>query len=281
MKCKLVDVFAKSKLNGNGLTIFYDYGDISHDEMLSWTQEMRQFESIFVQSKKGKHIAKIYTMDEELDFAGHPLLGLAYHLHEEFGSDEIYKWVVQLNKGEVQLSSYWRDGEFIASMRQGQPKFLYTLTRSEEDALYSALNIPKNKEVKFGAEVISTGLPYVILPVIGNLDEIKFNVPDLTPLIEPLGAKFLYILDIKKIEGRTWDNYGSVEDIATGSAAGPVAAFLFKNGLTENDSIILNQGRFLGRPSQILIKMYVRNSTLVDIEVSGNVVKVANIKLEE
>ncbi len=38
MKCKLVDVFAKEKLSGNGLTIFYY-------------------------------------------FAGHPLIGLAAHLH--------------------------------------------------------------------------------------------------------------------------------------------------------------------------------------------------------
>lgn len=73
MKCKLVDVFAKSKLNGNGLTIFYDHDDISQDEMLAWTKEMRQFESIFVRLEKGKYIVKIYTIDEELDFAGHPL----------------------------------------------------------------------------------------------------------------------------------------------------------------------------------------------------------------
>ena len=49
MKCKLVDVFAKKKLAGNGLTIFYDYDALDKSEMLSLTQEMRHFESIFVQ----------------------------------------------------------------------------------------------------------------------------------------------------------------------------------------------------------------------------------------
>ncbi|MEM9004956.1 MAG: hypothetical protein AAGE59_15715 [Cyanobacteria bacterium P01_F01_bin.86] len=48
-----------------------------------------------------------------------------------------------------------------------------------------------------------------------------------------------------------------------------------------NDTIILNQGRFLGRPSEILIKMHIRNLELEDIEISGNVVKVADIMLEE
>ena len=38
------------------------------------------------------------------------------------------------------------------------------------------------------------------------------------------GAKFVYVLDPDRPEGRTWDNAGRVEDVATGSAAGPAAA---------------------------------------------------------
>ena len=55
-------------------------------------------------------------------------------------------------------------------------------------------------------------------------------------------------------EGRTWDNAGAVEDVATGSAAGPAAAYLAAHGLAaEDESIVINQGRFLGRPSQIAV----------------------------
>jgi predicted PhzF superfamily epimerase YddE/YHI9 len=43
-------------------------------------------------------------------------------------------------------------------------------------------------------------------------------------------------------------NAGAVEDVATGSAAGPAAAYLIAHGLAaEGESIIINQGRFLGR----------------------------------
>ena len=38
-----------------------------------------------------------------------------------------------------------------------------------------------------------------------------------------VGAKFAYVLDPQRPEGRTWDNAGRVEDVATGSAAGPAA----------------------------------------------------------
>lgn len=280
MKCKLVDVFAKSKLNGNGLTIFYDHGNLSSEKMLAWTQEMRQFESIFIQVKDGRYHAKIFTMEEELDIAGHPLLGLAYHLHQEFAKDSNkHKWSVQLNKQIVELTSRCCGNEFVATMSQGAPIYMGVLSKTDEDSLYAALSLDKPNGLSFAAEVISTGLPYVILPVTGGLDKIKFNISDLTPLIEPLGAKFLYVLDVDNIEGRTWDNKGAVEDIATGSAAGPVAAFLFKNGVAKSDRIILNQGRFLGRPSEILIDLKIVNSKIAGIEVSGNVVKVANIML--
>ena len=65
MKCKLVDVFAKKKLSGNGLTIFYEYGTLAGHQMLSLTQEMRQFESIFVSVTDSSIRARIFTVDED------------------------------------------------------------------------------------------------------------------------------------------------------------------------------------------------------------------------
>ena len=57
-------------------------------------------------------------------------------------------------------------------------------------------------------------------------------------------------------EGRTWDNLGRVEDIATGSAAGPVAAYLLAHGLAKAaEPIILRQGRFTGRPSEMRLSV--------------------------
>lgn len=86
MKCRLVDVFARQKFRGNGLTIFYDFESLNEQEMLVLTQEMRQFESIFLSGSPGNWSARIFTTEEELEFAGHPLLGLAYHLHQSYVS---------------------------------------------------------------------------------------------------------------------------------------------------------------------------------------------------
>ena len=89
-------------------------------------------------------------------------------------------------------------------------------------------------------------------------------------------AKFFFVLDIENREGRTWDNLGLVEDIATGSAAGPVGAYLVKNGFEKfDDEIILKQGNFLGRPSELKIRVSSISNEINDVYVEGDVCKIA------
>ena len=89
------------------------------------------------------------------------------------------------------------------------------------------------------------------------------------------------LVDVENFEGRTWGNKGLVEDIATGSAAGPAAAFLFRHGLIKTDEITLHQGRFLGRPSEIRVIVDANGDAIEDIRVSADVVKVADILLAD
>ncbi len=279
MKCKLVDVFAKEKLSGNGLTIFYEIDDLATKQMQSLTQEMRQFESIFLSIENGKFYARIFTVEEELDFAGHPLIGLAAHLHEEYGINSSHDWNVELNNQTVALKTRKSGDYFEAIMEQGKPEFIKVLNENESEVFLSALNLTWENVSGFPLEVISTGLPYLIVPIHSGIDSVKVCVESLEDLLSVHGAKFVYILDTQKFEGRTWDNSGKVEDIATGSAAGPVGAFLYKNDLvTGNQSIVIKQGRFLGRPSEIKVSLKVQGSDLCNILVSGQVCKIANIE---
>ena len=279
MKCKLVDVFANEKLSGNGLTIFYEIDNLSTKQMLSLTQEMRQFESIFLSIKSNKFYARIFTVEEELDFAGHPLIGLAAHLHEEYGVDSSCEWNVALNNQTVVLKSRKSGSYFEATMEQGKPEFIKELNKDESVVFLSALNLTWDNISDYPLEVISTGLPYLIVPIQSGIDKVKVCVENLEDLLSVHGAKFVYILDTQEFEGRTWDNLGKVEDIATGSAAGPASAFLYKNNLVNcNQSFVIKQGRFLGRPSEIKVLPIIQGGEFCNISVSGQVCKIANIE---
>ncbi len=217
-------------------------------------------------------------MEEELDFAGHPLIGLAAHLHEEYGTQEKHQWTIELKSKHVDLVSYAKGDYYSAAMEQGLPELISVLKQSERDEVLSALNLSKENAANMLFEVISTGLPYLIVPITHGIEQARIKTTDFESLLGRFGAKFVYVLDVNTFEGRTWDNEGKVEDIATGSAAGPAAAFLFKAELvSENKPFQISQGRMVGRPSKIGVCIETNDSTINNIVVSGDVHKVASI----
>jgi trans-2,3-dihydro-3-hydroxyanthranilate isomerase len=280
MKYYHVDVFSKSPYSGNGLTIFTDIPELEKPFMQTITQEMRQFESIFLrETEPNTFRAFIFTMEEELDFAGHPVIGAAALLHDLYSKEkEQDKWTIHLNAKSVVVQTTRNENYYSASMNQGKAEFRNILSKNQEKEFLSYFNLrEEDKSGNLPFQVITTGLAYLILPVKPeSLSKVKVTIPDLEKKLEQVNAKFFYILDIDGLQGRTWDNFGLVEDIATGSAAGPVGAFLVKNKLAEIDKkIILRQGDFVGRPSHINIVV----SRSGDIFVEGDVCKIATGEL--
>lgn len=268
-----VDVFADRPLTGNGLIAFLDAGGLSAEAMLALTREMRQFEAIFLvpTSDPRIHEARIFSLAQELEFAGHPVLGAAAALHDAEGdAPERIAWRIRLGGREVRVRTTRRPGGgYVASMDQGAPELGRTLTDAEAGEVLAALELaPADRAGPM--QVVSTGLRYLIVPVRAGLDRARIADPGFEALLARLGAQFAYVVDVRAREGRHWENDGSIEDVATGSAAGPVGAYLVRNGLAaRGEPIELRQGRFLGRPSTILVTVTER------VEVAGPVAMVA------
>jgi hypothetical protein len=73
-----VDVFSRRALRGNGLVVVLNAASLPATVMQDVTREVRQFETAFVTDvdlAAGSARLRIFTEDEELDFAGHPVLG--------------------------------------------------------------------------------------------------------------------------------------------------------------------------------------------------------------
>jgi PhzF family phenazine biosynthesis protein len=252
----LVDVFAREPLSGNGLSVFLLDAELPASMMQQITQEMRQFETIFLRPLGASTFdARIFTMEEELSFAGHPVIGAAAVMHAAFfASDEVAGLEFVIHDRSIAVTSR-REGEktYLAEMDQGAATIDEPIAQAKTAELLEALNL-RTEDLAAGLplQVISTGLPYLIVPVRANLERARIVVPGFEALLATVGAKFVYVLDVGRREGRTWDNDGRVEDIATGSAAGPAAAYLVAHGLAVHDEVItLAQGRFLGRPSEL------------------------------
>src|SRR5437667_12481813 len=83
-----LDVFTQTPLTGNPLAIFTDARGFDDNEMQALAREMNLSETTFIlprdlatEAQEGKKV-RIFTVSEELPFAGHPTLGTALHLYE-------------------------------------------------------------------------------------------------------------------------------------------------------------------------------------------------------
>ena len=270
----LVDVFAAAPLSGNGLSVFVLDDDLPGSALQRITQEMRQFETIFLRRIEGpsKFDARIFTMEEEVPFAGHPVIGAAALLHSEvFAADDSAELEFVIHGRSIAVTSRRKGQAYFAEMDQGVAMIAPPLARDRNEGFLKALNLSSSDlSTDLPLQVVSTGLPYLIVPVRSRFEHARIVVPRFEALLATVGAKFVYVFDVEHREGRTWDNDGRVEDIATGSAAGPAAAYLVTHQVAATgEDLVLAQGRFLGRSSEL--HATVRGQAELSVSVSGQV----------
>ncbi|WP_137818275.1 PhzF family phenazine biosynthesis protein [Pseudomonas sp. 2FG] len=250
-----LDVFAERPLAGNGLAVFPDARPLSLAAMQALTRELRQFESIFLLpgAPPDEYGARIFTMEEELPFAGHPIIGAAALLHHLHSPAATAEWTIRMAAKSVHLRTRRHGQGFYAEMDQGLAEFGARLNSEQALVFAEAFSLSvADLDGRYPATVVSTGLPYLLLPVTpqGLVRARQRRAFDAE--LAAYGAAFVFLLEVDGHEGRTWDPLGVIEDIATGSAAGPVAAFLVQHGLhRRGEAFSLNQGRFLNRPSRL------------------------------
>jgi len=252
-------------MQGNGLVVVLDAEHLPTAVMQELTREVRQFETAFLAGVDlpGRSARlRIFTEDEELDFAGHPVLGAAAVLHtllpapDTEDADAEQRWALAVAQRTVEVRTRGADRWVDATMDQGVPTLGPAIAGELAQAYRDALNLAHGDlHPALPMQVVSTGLPYLIVPVQSGLDGARISHPGFEGLLEASGAKFVYVLDPDRPEGRTWDNSGRVEDVATGSAAGPAAGYLLHHGVRPAaEPILVHQGRFTGRPSTIEVR---------------------------
>src|SRR5262245_45875456 len=120
------DVFTSRRLEGNQLAVFTDGRGLADAELQAVAKEMNLSETTFilpraeaVERERGVAV-RIFTVAEELPFAGHPTLGTAMYLRKQRGGDEV---VLDLKVGRIPVR-FWEtsDGPF-GEMRQRDPEF--------------------------------------------------------------------------------------------------------------------------------------------------------------
>jgi len=282
----IVDVFAEQEYSGNQLAIFRETADLSTDEMQVIAREMHFSETTFILSdepRDGGHDVRIFTPESEVPFAGHPTLGTAYVIQQEIIGQPVEQVTLNLQVGPIPVTFSSQD---ILWMKQIEPQFGQVLDAGQ---LAPALNLSADDfDPRFPIEEVSTGLPFIIVPLKGldSLRKATVNRESYFRLIESIRAKPILVFcpggydERQDLGVRVFaDCFGIPEDPATGSGNGCLAGYLVKHRYFGTDSIEIRagQGYEINRPSTLYLRAADKGDS-IEISVGGKVVKVAEGK---
>ncbi|MEO6816862.1 MAG: PhzF family phenazine biosynthesis protein [Edaphobacter sp.] len=286
----LVDVFAERPLEGNQLAIFTDARGLSDDEMQALARETNLSETTFilprdpeVEREHGIQV-RIFTVAEELQFAGHPTLGTASWLYANHatlrGAGQI---TLDLRIGPIPVRFRApADGErgVYGTMKQNDPTFgeIHDRVTIAETLGLSADDLDADLPI----QAVSTGMAFCIVPLKSLAVARRLEIPrkKASAYLERSDAKFFHcITRADTASGADWHarmQFYNGEDPATGSASGCTIAYLVRHGLAESgQQVVIEQGIEMLRPSRIHVSATIAGDVVSEVFVGGRTILVA------
>jgi len=261
-----VDVFTPKPFGGNQLAVFTDARGLSAEEMQTLAREMNFAESAFVLPPERPGAVKrvrIFTTTSEMPFAGHPTVGTTFVLASEgviplTGAETTAH--LQLNIGLTPVRVTARDDrpEFVW-MEQRRAEFGEAGAPAAGVAGAIGVGVEDITATGWPLQVVSTGVPYLIVPL-RSLDAVRRAHPDPTALqriLPPDTCAYLFTREAQdpahQVHARMFNTnpLDLPEDAATGSAAGPLGAYLVRHKILAPGTFVFEQGYEMGRPSLI------------------------------
>jgi trans-2,3-dihydro-3-hydroxyanthranilate isomerase len=289
-----LDVFTQTPLAGNPLAIFPDARGLNDREMQALAREMNLSETTFIlprdaatEAREGKKV-RIFTVETELPFAGHPTLGTALYLYASDPPKKQAEITLDLKAGKIPVRFTANsenagrdrvDGQVFGEMRQRDPEFGTPLSR-EDVARVVGIAIDEIPS-EWPIQPVSTGLTFTIVPLRNRttLSDLKFSYFQAADFLRNTGANFFYFLCPERHDGRPETGarmffYGG-EDPATGSAAGCAASWMVQHGVAENDEqVVIRQGVECGRPSEMHVRAKREGERVTNVRVGGYAVEI-------
>jgi trans-2,3-dihydro-3-hydroxyanthranilate isomerase len=282
---RVVDVFTTVALEGNPLAVFTDATGLDSATMQRIAREMNLSETTFVTpaSHAGATArVRIFTPANEMPFAGHPTLGTAFVLRDDGRAGDAI--VLEENVGDVPVRVEHVDGH--ARFWLTSPAITFG-QRVDPASVATALGLTTSDLLPGVPPEFATVGPtflYVALRDRAAVDRAELSsrlLREAVPGHHPLQV-FVFTPDDGGAYSRMFaEEAGVVEDPATGSATGPLAAYLLRHGLaprTSGSCIRSEQGVKMGRRSLLYALLHLDGDAL-RVEVGGSVVPVAEATL--
>ncbi len=285
-----VDVFTDRAFGGNPLAVVLDAGGLSTVQMQAIACEFNYVETTFVLPPRDPaHDAqvRIFTVNSELPFAGHPNVGTAFVLATQ-AKKPPERLKFEEGAGLVPIEILTEEGRVVgAELTAPQPLSKLTMVSAEQAAACASLPAADIRTDRHQPGIFSVGLPFLIAEL-ASREALRRARPDASAFARTLpcdgsDAIYLYTRDVPPAElacdlqARMFlpGTSGLTEDPATGSATAAAAALLADLASERNGELKLRvgQGFDMGRPSLLLTRVRKANGVIMSTHVGGGCVQ--------
>ncbi|MEA2922689.1 MAG: trans-2,3-dihydro-3-hydroxyanthranilate isomerase [Bradyrhizobium sp.] len=285
-----VDVFTDRAFGGNQLAVVLDAGGLSTAQMQAIASEFNYVETTFVlPPRDAAHDAhvRIFTVNNELPFAGHPNVGTAFVFATQ-AKKPPERLKFEESAGLVPLEILTEQGRVVgAELTAPQP--LSRMTRFSAEQVAACISMPAAdiRTDRHPPQIVSVGMPFLVAEV-GSRDALRRAAPDAAAFARTLPcdgafAVYFYTRDVPAAEqpcdlqARMFfpGSSGLTEDPATGSATVAMAALLADLAGESDDEFKLRvgQGVDMGRPSLMLTRVRKAGGKVVSAHIGGGCVQ--------
>lgn len=288
----LVDVFTSKPFSGNPLAVVPDADDLSTELMRRIAGEFNQTETTFVLTPTRPdadwRLRSFTAVGTEVFGVGHNALGAWWWLaiSGRLTLDAPTRTFTQEIDGRALPVEVRSERGRVTAVSVAQADPIFGAVVGEVSPLATALDLG-DAELSVGrlqAQVVSTGVPHLLVPVrdLGALGRARPKPEPLASYLRSIGAQGCYLFCLDPLDPDApaqarffGPNVGIAEEPATGSAAGPLAAYLVARELaSERRPVVIEQGSAMGRPSRIEVRV-----SGGGVRVSGNAVLVVEGRL--
>jgi len=276
----LTDVFSNRPFGGNQLAVFPFADTLADWVMPAIARELKLNETVFVTGKTPDgYKIRIFSPHGELPFAGHPIVGAASVLAKQFPLvDGECNFVLHVPAGPVPVEV---SGQSKQQNIMIESPMLPTRLQQEVPAsdIAAMLSLSEKKVLVDPtiAQAFSSGIPFFCVPLVDQnaVQSAKLDKSVWSILLKDKPAPHLYIFSYGRageIHARMFaPGIGIDEDPATGAAAVALGGYLAANARGQGDQIKfkIHQGMEMGRPSQILLDVSLKDRLLQSVKLGG------------
>jgi trans-2,3-dihydro-3-hydroxyanthranilate isomerase len=284
-----VDVFTDRAFGGNPLAVVLDAGGLSTAQMQAIASEFNYAETTFVlPPRDGAHDAqvRIFTVNKELPFAGHPNVGTAFVLATQ-AAKRPARLLFEEGAGLVPVEILTEEGRAVgAELTAPQPLNKLTSFSAEQAAACISLSAADVRTDRHPPRIASVGLPFLMVELTSR-DALRRARPDASAFARTFpcdgsDAVYFYTGDVPgaercDLQARMFfpGLSGLTEDPATGSATVAAAALLADlSGERDGElKLRVGQGVDMGRPSLLLTRVRKANGVVTSAHVGGRCVQ--------